>query len=181
MSDLEREYKFRVESLGSVAEKLAEVGAERAERSELERNWLLDRGNEIRGSGRVLRLRLDATGTRLTYKGPVELEDGARVRTEVEIEVSDFDATRTLLRGLGYEQSGYYEKRRGTWMLGSTEISLDETPIGSFIEIEGERAGEVVSLLGFDPDRAEHLSYMDLYQSYRADNPDAPVDMVFPS
>lgn len=179
--EVEREYKFRVESLGSVAERLREVGAERAERSVLERNWLLDRGNEFRSSGRVLRLRLDGSGARLTYKGPVSHQDGARVRTEIELGVSDVEEARRLLAALGFTYTGYYEKRRATWFLGSTEIALDETPIGSFVEIEGDRAGEVVELLGFDPARAESESYIALYRAYRAEHPEAPAEMVFPS
>lgn len=178
---VEREYKFRVESLGAVAEKLTEVDAERVERSVLERNWLLDRNSRFRDSGRVLRLRLDGSGALLTYKGPVRHEEGARVRTEVEVGVSDVEQARALLVALGYEQAGYYEKRRATWMLGSTEIALDETPIGSFVEVEGERAGEVVSLLGFDAGEAEERSYVALYEAYRVDHPEAPVDMVFPA
>lgn len=176
---IEREYKFRVESLGAVAEKLAEVGAERAERSVLERNWLLDSNNRFRDSGRVLRLRLDGSGALMTYKGPVRHEQGARVRTEVEVGVTDVERARSLLKSLGYDEAGYYEKRRATWVLGSTKISLDETPIGSFVEIEGERAGEVVSLLGFDAEEAESRSYIALYEAHRAEHPEAPVDMVF--
>lgn len=178
---IEREYKFHVESLGAVAEKLAEVGAERVERSVLERNWLLDRDGRFRDSGQVLRLRLDGSSALLTFKGPVWHEDGARVRTEVEVGVTDVEGARTLLKALGYEQAGYYEKRRATWALGSTEISLDETPIGSFIEIEGDRASEVVTLLGFDAGEAESRSYVALYEAYRSEHPEAPADMVFPT
>ena len=179
--DIEREFKFRVESLGAVVEKLREVGAERGERSVLERNWLFDRGSRIREAGQVLRLREDNGGTRLTYKGPTSLEDGARVRTEIELGVSDLDAARSLLEALGFEATGYYEKRRGTWFLGSAEIALDETPIGSFVEIEGDRALEVVELIGFDSQGAETESYVALYEEYRKEHPEAPQHMVFGS
>ncbi len=180
-SDIEREFKFQVESLGAVPEKLLEIGAERQSRTHMERNWLFDRGTAIRDQGQVLRLRQDDTGARVTYKGPVSFEEGARVRTEVELGVSDLETTRTLLSALGFEETGYYEKRRATWLLGSAEISLDETPIGSFVEIEGDRAAEVVALMGFDPADALAASYIELYEAYRADHPDAPANMVFPA
>ncbi len=178
-NDIEREYKFRVESLGAVIEQIKGIGAERGERSALERNWLFDRGSRIRSSGQVLRLRQDHSGARLTYKGPVTHEKGARVRTEIELGISDLEAARTLLEAVEFEETGYYEKRRSTWHLGSAEIALDETPIGSFVEIEGDRAAEVVALMGFDPADAETESYVELYETYREEHPDAPRHMVF--
>ena len=42
-----------------------------------------------------------------------------------------------ILEALGFTAGLIYEKRRETWILGKTEIVIDELPFGLFMEIEG--------------------------------------------
>jgi len=51
--------------------------------------------------------------------------------------VSDLESARRILEAIGYQVITMYEKYRTSYLLGKTEISLDEMPYGSFIEIEG--------------------------------------------
>src|SRR5574341_133914 len=87
--------------------------------------------------GRVLRLRQDEA-VHLTYKDGNTLKDGALSRREIEFEVSDFALARQFLEALGYEAVFLYAKFRTIYDLDGAHIMLDETPIGGFVEIEGE-------------------------------------------
>ncbi|KXK15003.1 MAG: putative adenylate cyclase [Chloroflexi bacterium OLB15] len=44
----------------------------------------------------------------------------------------------TILRKLGYKPYMVYEKYRTTYLLNNAEITLDELPVGTFVEIEGD-------------------------------------------
>lgn len=177
---IERELKFGGVELEALRERLEELAAERLAAGSFEENQVFDRDGEVYSAGCVLRLRQEARGASLTYKGPMRLEGRMKVREEHETEVGDADATRALLEGLGYEVVKRYQKVRETWRLGGVSIALDHTPIGDFAEFEGESADRVALRCGFDPDEAERRSYLRLYEDHRADHPDAPADMVFP-
>ena len=73
----------------------------------------------------------------MTYKGPASGLGGARLRQEIEFEVSDFAIARAFLEALGYQVMMIYEKYRAAYDLDGVEISLDELPYGTFVEIEG--------------------------------------------
>ncbi len=59
-------------------------------------------------------------------------------------------------------------------------IALDHTPIGDFAEFEGDGAEKVAKRCKFDPETAERRNYLQIYQDYRAEHPEAPADMIFP-
>lgn len=177
---VEREYKFSGVGLEELRERLADLEAERIVPSGLEDNLILDREKELLDRGRVLRLRQDRHGARLTLKGPVRLEGKMRVRTEYEVTVDDRGTARLLFESLGYHVSRRYQKMREEWQLGGVTVALDHTPIGDFAEFEGDGAGTVARRCGLDPERAERRSYLRLYDDYLKEHPDAPPDMVFP-
>jgi hypothetical protein len=59
-------------------------------------------------------------------------------------------------------------------------IALDETPIGSFAEIEGDPVAIRRALQNLQLDPAESLpySYAELYARRRRENPALPPDML---
>jgi len=61
-------------------------------------------------------------------------------------------------------------------------VALDETPMGAFVELEGqaEQLPAAALALGLDPHAAALGTYLDLWSAYRTGHPDAPEDMVFP-
>ena len=177
---LERELKFREVDLDRLRQRLGELEAERAGASAFEENLVFDRDGELAAGGRLLRLRTDAHGARLTYKGSAEFEEGVKVRTEHETRVGDAAVCRRLLESLGYQVATCYQKYREEWRLGGVVIALDHTPIGDFAEFEGKGAGRVARRCGFDPAEAERRNYLELYRDHREQYPDAPADMVFP-
>ena len=153
----------------------------------LERDQLFDRpSGELRQSGQILRLRRAVLGERtqstITYKGPGTREV-YKSREEIEFLVSDPDAFSTVLERLEYHPGFRYEKYRTQFRaLGEPGIiTLDETPIGIFLELEGPEywIDEAAARLGFS--RADYLttSYAMLYARYREQNPGASPNMTF--
>lgn len=177
---LERELKFGDADLSALVERLQELGAERVAASSLEDNLIFDRDGALRGEDKLLRLRSDRNGARLTFKGPTTFEETTKVRLERETEIADAEAAREILEQLGYNASRRYQKMREEWHLGGVTVSLDHTPIGDYVEFEGRGAEKVASRCGYDPADAERRTYLRLYEDYLKDHPDAPPEMVFP-
>ena len=176
----EWELKFACPSLEDLREQLREMDAERLAAANAEDNWIYDRNHELKDSKRLLRLRIDRQGARLTFKGVPRFENEVKVRVEHETEVEDAEQIHSILDNLGFEVIRRYQKKREEWHLGGVTVALDHTPIGDFVEFEGDGAGAVARRFGFALDQSERLSYIELYESYRQKNPDAPPDMVFP-
>lgn len=176
----ERELKFRCDDLSGLRERLIEAEAERISASTKETNWILDRQGDLESRGEVLRVRAQGTDAHFTFKGPARFEEGAKIRTEREVGVDDHEGVIAILRALGFEVSRRYEKFRETWQLGGVSVCLDHTPIGDFVEFEGSKADQAAKRFRFLPAEAERGNYLELYEEYRQDHPEAPEDMVFP-
>jgi len=179
-SSIERELKFRTEGLEVVRERLVELEAERLGPAHFEDNLILDRDGELEKLGCLLRLRADGRGVRMTYKGPRRADGHAKVRVEHETSVGDLARAKALFESLGYRVVRRYQKVREEWRLGGVEVALDHTPMGDYVEIEGNRAEVLAKRFGMDPAKAEQRSYLRLYDDYRRDHPDAPEEMIFP-
>jgi adenylate cyclase class 2 len=113
----------------------------------------------------------------VTFKGRRRVENGLKSRDEIETEVKDADAAQLLLERLGFKAVFRYEKYRETWSLLEQTVVVDETPIGDFLEIEGDAEGihRAATALGFS--RADYLtdSYIGLFFAGGGKG-----DMVFP-
>jgi len=143
----------------------------------LEDNALFDDASgSLRASGCVLRLRETPHGGYLTFKGPRETVGGIKTREERETAVAAAAEVRAILRHLGYHPVFRYQKYRESWVYREQEIEIDETPIGVFLEIEGDYAGiaAVATELGFVPSDYVAESYVGLYQAAGGQG-----DMVF--
>ena len=177
---VERELKFRTPGLEVVRERLVELEAERLGPAHFEDNLILDRDGELERKGCLLRLRADGRGVRMTYKGPRKTEGHTKVRLEHETSVGDLARAQALFESLGYRVVRRYQKVREEWRVGGVEIALDHTPMGDYVEIEGNRAEVLARRFGLDPAKAEQRSYLRLYDDYRRDHPEAPEEMTFP-
>ena len=172
-SGKEREVKFYVSNLDQVEGRLQELGASNVQARVHEINLRFDDANgNLTRKYQVLRLRRD-TENRITYKGPGDIEDGVRVRRELEFSVGDFATARALLEALGYVEVVMYEKYRSVYDLGvkhKVHITLDEMPFGHFVEIEGpdgESIRNTAHQLGLDWEKRINDSYMMLFQMVR--------------
>ncbi len=142
-AEQELEVKYRVADLAALQARLEALGAALLQPRTFERNLRFDTpAGDLARSYRVLRLRQD-TAARLTYKGPGEERSGARLRREIEFEVSDFTAAWHLLEALGYRVRVRYEKYRAVYRLGEVLVMLDELPYGDFAELEGEHPADL--------------------------------------
>jgi adenylate cyclase class 2 len=180
---LEQEMKIPVPSLPAVRRRLVERGGQLLHAFALEDNWVLDDvGRSLSTAGRLLRLRRFGGRATLTLKGEASFSGRVKSRVEVETEVSDAEQTLALLAGLGFAPVRRYQKRRESFSLDRVIVALDETPMGSFVELEGqaEQLPAAALALELDPDAAAFGTYLDLWSAYRTGHPDAPEDMVFP-
>lgn len=175
----EWELKFPCASLEDLREQLRDLEAERVAAANSEDNWVYDRSGALKSAKELLRLRIDRKGARLTFKGAPRFEGRVKVRVEHETEVEDSEQMHSILKGLGFEVVRRYQKKREEWRLGGVTVALDHTPIGDFVEFEGAGAETVARRCGFDSTMAEKRTYVELYEAFRTENPDAPPDMVF--
>jgi adenylate cyclase class 2 len=149
---LEIEIKVRIGPLPPWREKLTALGASVESPRELERNLVFDTpGNALRERGVLLRLRRCGARNILTMKKPARRDAAYKIREETEADVSDFAGMEAILRGIGFRTFFAYEKYREVMRLGDVLVMIDETPIGNFLEIEGEPAAidGAAALLGF--------------------------------
>lgn len=132
-------------------------------------------------SGRTIRVRRAAGRSILTYKGQARFHEGVKTREEREVEVSDAGEAEGILAGLGLERRFRYEKRREEWDLLGCVIALDQTPIGDFIEVEGDPPSIRRVFVALDLDFTEVIpySYAELYRRRRKDEPSLPPDMIW--
>jgi adenylate cyclase, class 2 len=84
---------------------------------------------------------------------------------------------QSILEGLGLRPALRYQKYRETYEWEGQEIVIDETPIGTFLEIEGDHEGiaRAATLLGFSPRDYIAESYVALFFASGGKG-----DMVFP-
>lgn len=164
--EIEKKYRIDKKRLVELTAKLGELGAafsyETFEENYLHRGGLLDPANA------VLRLRKTEARTILTYKEKVVTENDFKHQIEFETEVSDVDATESIIEKLGYKLSVIYEKHRKSWHFGNVEVVLDELPFGYYMEIEGsmEDIITVEKLLGADKLDLEARGYPRLTLKY---------------
>jgi len=178
----EIEVKLPAAHLESVRRRLQELGASLLRRRHDESNDLYDdAGGKLSGSGCALRLRRVDAACWLTFKGPPRFEEGVKTREERETTVGDAAEAEAILARIGLSRRFRYEKRREEWQLLGCAIALDETPIGDFVEVEGDPAGirKAVAALELDFASAIPYSYARLYALKRKENPSLPEDMVF--
>jgi adenylate cyclase class 2 len=153
-----------------------------------EDNWLLDSDDgALLRRGAALRVRSVAGKGLLTYKGAPSQQTSSPLKIREEIEVSTDDPYRMmeLLERIGFRRSFHYQKYRtsyATMVDGcELEIALDETPIGNFIEVEGDEHSvmEVITKAGFAPEELILETYPEM-QAVRCRARGVPLeDLIF--
>jgi len=180
----EIEVKLAIGDADEARRRLGTAGALALSSRTFEDNRLYDDADlSLKKTGRLLRIRSVGGRHVLTFKAKLAgSSDDARykVREEYETEVSDPTELERLLSALGYEPVYRYQKFRQPYRLGGVEVLLDETPIGTFLELEGEPEAidAAARALGFPPETYDTRTYREL-QEARAGGGD-PGDMVFP-
>jgi adenylate cyclase class 2 len=182
---VETEIKFRVDDLVGLSERLAAAGFHVHTPRSFEANILYDTPDrQMRARTEILRIRNYAGRSTVTYKrlptdGPSE--DRHKHRVETETEVADGDALAEIFLSLGLAAVFRYEKWRTEWTDGEGHCVVDETPIGSYVELEGsaEWIDRAAARLDVDPSRYITLSYGRLFDLWRQEHPGAGADLTF--
>lgn len=168
--DKELEVKFYLRDLPALKAKLESEQARCVQERVHEVNLRFDTPDEELGrTFRVLRLRKDRN-SRLTYKGPGRVQDGVRMREELEFTVGDFDTAKAFLEALGYQLAVMYEKYRTTYSIDDVLVTLDEMPYGNFAEIEGPDGKSIqlmANRLGLNWEERILDSYLVLFDQVR--------------
>ena len=136
----------------------------------------------------------------LTFKQPMtqlgiagtasESQGSYKVREEIEVEVAEAGNLTRIFEGLGMSGWFRYEKYRTTFRLPASKawakgllIELDETPIGTFVELEGPAAAidRAAEELGFSKRDYVLKNYLRLYMEDCRRKGLEPRHMVFPN
>ncbi len=178
---LEREIKLRFATPAEAREAIVNAGATPIRGRRFQEDCLLDDTSEqIKQRRCVLRIRIEQGKSLLTFKGPVQ-PSSMKLREEIETVVGDGDALLNLFQELGFEVWFRYQKYREEFAYGDVIIALDETPIGTFVEIEGGEEGivDMSKALGRGPSDFIVDSYRTLFCQHRERHALAATDMVF--
>ncbi len=177
--EIEKKYRIDKKAVVDLTAKLGELGADFSYET-FEENFL-HRGGLLDGGTATLRLRKTDARTTLTYKEKVPTENDFKHQIEFETDVSDVDATESIIEKLGYKLSVIYEKHRKAWRINNVEVVLDELPFGYYMEIEGDVVDiiTVEKLLGADVFTLETRGYPRLSLKYGKPNGAGIVESRF--
>ena len=170
-SSRENEIKLAFPSPALATQALIQAGASPLRERVFEDNVAFDRpGHPLTQGGMLLRLRRSGDVSTLTFKSKVEGEHRHKVMLEHETIVADHAAMLRILDGLGYVPVYRYQKYRSSFRLGGVEAVVDETPIGTFVELEGdaESVDLAAASLGVSPEDYIRATYRELHERHAA-------------
>ena len=182
-SPIETEIKLSAGAVESARRLLRRAGFRVHRRRVFEDNEILDTPSlRLRKDGTLLRLRRARGEVVLTYKGRA-IAGKHKSREELESSVGEWDAMVAIAARLGFEKVFRYQKYRTEFRVrGSSGLAtLDETPIGVYIELEGSPAwiDRTARRLGFNETDYITDSYGRLYLEWCRKRRVKPGDMVF--
>jgi adenylate cyclase, class 2 len=195
----ETEVKLAIKDLPGLLEKLEALGIKPRGRVLENNTLFDTDSSDLRSRGRLLRLRTEAPAPTswapgglkrsiLTAKSPAppsaEKRSLALYKQNLERELvlrpaksGNRSGKRTLVdRGwpfalgcLGLRSKFRYEKYRTAFRAKGVQVDLDETPVGTFLELEGtpEAIDRVARSLGFLPHDYLRTTYYDIYAAER--------------
>ena len=178
---LEREVKLRFESAEAARAAVMATGATPVHGRRLQEDCLLDTaGEDLRRRRAALRVRMDGGRSLLTFKGPVQ-PALVKVREELETIVGDGHLLLRVLEELGFHVWFRYQKYREEFAVDDCIVTVDETPVGVFVEIEGGERGiaHVAQALGRGPGDYLLESYRGLFVQHCEQRGMPATDMLF--
>ncbi|MGB2603786.1 MAG: class IV adenylate cyclase [Candidatus Sulfotelmatobacter sp.] len=177
----EIEIKFRVARIPALTRKLRKAGFRIVTPRTREMNTLYDLPGEVlRKRKELLRLRKYGSEWTLTHKAGKKTERHSS-RDELETSVPDGKRMDLILRALGYAPTFRYEKFRAEWTDGKGQAVVDETPIGSFCEVEGAPRWIDGTAKKLGVNAADYImqNYAGLFLEWRARTKSAAKEMTF--
>jgi adenylate cyclase class 2 len=178
---LEREIKLRFDTTEQARAAVLATGATPLRSRRLQEDCLLDTKDQtLRQRRCVLRIRIEAGKSRITFKGPVQ-HGSMKVRDECETVVGDGEALLCVFGELGFHPWFRYQKYREEYSYEDVIVAIDETPVGVYVELEGGERGidRVAEALGRGPTDYVLDSYRGLFVKHCEECGRQATDMVF--
>lgn len=171
---VEREVKLLFPTAATARAAVLALGAAPAHARRLQDDSLYDTPDEmLRHKGYVVRLRTERWSggpdtTTLTVKGPVQA-GAMKVREEHETRVEKGEAVQQAFDVLGLRSWFRYQKYREEFSANGVVIAIDETPVGIYIELEGDEQAihALTKALGRSPADFIVDSYYRLFMKHR--------------
>jgi adenylate cyclase class 2 len=185
----ETEVKLEVKDVKGLRRRLTEQGFRVIKARHFESNILFDFPDlRLRKLRCLVRLRYMGDQALLTYKGtPLQSRD-YKIRPEYESFVDDGHRVHEILLHLGLQEMFSYEKYRTIYAprgkrdaLDGPHLVYDETPVGSYIELEGPQRwiDEVARQLGYSRKDYIKESYAALYRKKCQEEGKTAGNMLF--
>jgi adenylate cyclase class 2 len=178
---LEREIKLRFATPAEARAAVLGLGVVPHRPRRLQSDALLDMPEgRLKAAGSMLRVRSEWGRSVLTFKGPVQ-PSIMKLREEIETPTGDPKAVLTILERLGYLVWFRYEKYREEFVKDDVIVAVDETPVGTFVELEGSESGVATCArsLGYGPADYVLESYRGLFVADCEQRGLAAGDMLF--
>lgn len=187
---LEIEVKLRIPDLKLFLQKLGTLRPRRLAARTFEDNFVMDLPQlKLGDRGILLRVRSEDGSGSLTLKGPVRAHKVFKVREEIESSCDPAEMVE-ILQNLGYRIAFRYQKYRTTYQAKAADgrgpapavkVMIDETPIGNYVELEGDPDGvtRLAAVLGYSKREFIKDSYHELFRSFCGKRGTTRTDMVF--
>lgn len=179
------------EDISMLRSKLKAMRAVLVSERHFEDNYVLDfPDGRLRSQQSMLRLRYTKDACFVTFKGPPESGPRFKIREELETLIGDVPIALNIFKRVGLYVWFQYQKYREEYELAAPErtdsvvhVSLDETPVGSYVELEGTQEGirQAAASMGFDESQFLRASYYGLYLQFCREQGPEPGNMLFPN
>ncbi len=153
-----------------------------------EDNWVLDfEDGRLRRAQSLLRIRCTGERGQLTFKGPPRDHPQLKIREELETEIGDPMRALAILERLGLKPVYRYQKYRTEYEVtlpsgAALSVTFDETPMGNFLELEGDERSvrEFLRHFHLEDKPLVRASYPALYAEFCRARGEPFGDMLFP-
>ena len=131
------------------------------------------------------RIRNEEDGrTTLTVKVKLNEKTNFFKRREMETGIDAVEQVMAMMPFLGFTKKISWEKKRQSFLMRTTDnikLFLDETPMGWFLEIEGDEKNieAAIAKLGLQESKRINKAYLGLWEEYKKINNIAKEDMMF--
>ena len=165
---VEREIKLRFDSPEAARAAVEAIGATLVRTRRLQDDRLLDSADgRLRRKACALRVRTENGVATLAFKDTPQ-QDSMKVREELETGVTDGSLLLRVFEKLGLNLSFHYQKYREEFECGSIVVAIDETPLGTFVELEGDEDGITELALALERTPEDYIvdSYRALFEKH---------------
>lgn len=162
---IEKEIRILEVDKEDFIKKLLNLGAVLVSEDTIQKRYVYD--IDENDKNKWIRLRTNGHETTLTVKQIIDKHSIAGT-DEIEVRVSDFDATDKLLNKMGIFHRNYQENIRTIYKIEDMEISIDTWPlIPTYVEIEGSKEEEIIDLINKFNIEKEKITTLDVCSIYK--------------